>query len=1258
VPAYSNSLNYDKKFYRLFLLTLIGLLLLITLLVVPAVYFFEQQLVTSTIDKEEVNLRHTKNIVSEGIGEALADIEKLAHMAIESSLLSTEKDDLDSIAQLFLLIARNQNDRYAQLRYIDNNGDERVRIDSSSGYTLAVSSEQLQNKGDRYYFKQTMSTPKGGFFVSPFDLNIEYGQIAKPYQPMLRLAVPLDMEDGSRKGIFILNYDGRELLEKIKTSNVIGGISTSQLVNSDGFWILGESADQEWGFLLNRPEENLAIVNPGLWQHLNSATEGVYQDSEALYLFDTFNPFDDLFDRRFNAPSRVNLQTTDTRVGALKLLYKIATPVLYRNSFVNQPSGWLLLAFIYLLMGVIAWILTAVRRNREQAEEYDFSITQKREEEFRSYLESAPDGIVVCDRKGLILRVNKHSEDLFGYDRDELIGQPVEILIPAEFRKSHPDERNTYVSSPSAREMGVGLDIYGVRKDGSEFPADISLNFIETLNETHVIAAVRDKTKLKHIEDQLQIAKDTAEKASRLKTDFLANMSHEIRTPLNAVIGTVYLLRKDSELAPSLKPKVHSIDTAAQSLLSIVNDILDLSKIEAGEFALEMVPMQLSSLLLDVEAIFGPKAKELGLDLIISDLPSSVTNNVIADQTRIRQILFNIISNALKFTPDGHILLKVEALFPPPKKFGDRSLQTLSFEITDTGIGIEPDVVPKLFEAFKQADTSTTRNFGGTGLGLSIVKELCEAMNGSVSVKSETGHGSTFTVEIPLVLATDNEMEAAGLLVKPLEVLIAEDNPDHLSTLIKMCQKLGWKTDFVKDGQSLVDRVIERNNLKNPVQCLIVDWQMPKLDGLQAIQKIQQLQAPDRTPGALMVTSHDLQRLEDSQYADIPDSILQKPVSMSSLYNQVNKAFMHRFGREHDLVSSSHFKSDDLKWLTDVTILLVDDSDINVEIASSILKREGAQIFSCSNGREAIDWIHENEQPIDLILMDVQMPVMDGNSATREIRKIDRFADLPIIALTAGALVSERAKSIEAGMTDYLTKPFDPERMIRLIRHQLDINGRKAVPVVARDPTAHSSQLWPLIPGIDLQAVKDRTANDLAFFGRVLQRFIDDNRGLEDVDTFIESFQNDVDQSRRWAHKLAGNAGLIGANDILELAKSLERLLAEGKLQEASQLLSTLSEHYRELVKASSDFIHSLRVPDPSPQQAASATQSLKQTELEALCHALENHQFAAVGQFRTLADALAAEMSHHTFTELTAAIDSFNFSQAHSLLKPLLRRG
>ncbi|MBC8086573.1 MAG: PAS domain S-box protein [Phycisphaerae bacterium] len=546
---------------------------------------------------------------------------------------------------------------------------------------------------------------------------------------------------------------------------------------------------------------------------------------------------------------------------------------------------------------------------------------------------------------------------------------------------------------------------------------------------SRLVGAIWDVSESHAAKLALQQAMQVAEAANAAKSSFVANTSHELRTPLNAVIGLVYLLQQ-TNLSNEQHNLLRKIDVAGHSLLSVINNVLDLSKIEAGEILLEQRTFVVTELVTELEELFTQNAQAKGVQLRF-DIMGDISTPLNGDVTRLRQILTNFLSNALKFTEQGSVTLSVETL----QRDADCAL--MRFAVSDTGIGIPTEVQERLFTPFTQADASTSRQFGGTGLGLSIVKHFAEIMGGEVGLESTPDSGSTFWVELPF--ATDVvEVDDLYGATRPLDVLIAEDDEVQRQAVLGLARAFGWQAEAVSSGEAMIARALERHRSGQLPDVLLVDWQLGGIDGLSALAALSATLDGAPIPAAVVISAWDRDEILRANHAELADSVVSKPLGASSLFNAVNSAVARHTGGTDRVTRLTRLDGGNSHWLAGVRVLIVDDSEINLEVARRILEREGANVTTCQSGIDALQVIGEAACSFDAVLMDVQMPAMDGNEVTRRIRGELRLTQLPIIALTAGALVAERQRTIDAGMNDFLSKPLDPQRLVRTVRRNVE----------------------------------------------------------------------------------------------------------------------------------------------------------------------------------------------------------------------------
>jgi two-component system sensor histidine kinase/response regulator len=856
-------------------------------------------------------------------------------------------------------------------------------------------------------------------------------------------------------------------------------------------------------------------------------------------------------------------------------------------------------------------------------------------------------GIVATDIVGTITMYNAGAEHIFGWQECELVGQatperfhdPAEVEAAAERASAAagtPIDGFQVLVSDAGTTGGDGHTWTLIRKDGTRFPGTVITSVIRDAGGTPAgyLGVIQDITQRKQVEDSTRKARELAEEASRMKSDFLANMSHEIRTPMNAIIGMAHLAL-NTELTPRQRDYLKKIQLSGQHLLSIINDILDISKIEAGKLMVERAPFDLEETLASVISLISDRASEKKIELIL-DIANDVPIDLVGDSLRLGQILINYANNAVKFTAQGEINIIVRVT-----ERTDEGV-TLRFAVRDTGIGLTPEQCQLLFSAFTQADTSTTRQYGGTGLGLAISKRLAEAMGGGVGVESTPGQGSTFwfTAQLgihhgtPRVLLPEPDLRGR-------HVLVVDDNDNARQVMGEMLAGMSFEVDTVASGPEAVEAVRSAEGARHPYDLVFMDWMMPSMNGIEAMRRIRSLPLAE-PPHLVLVTAYGREEVFHQAEESGIRHILVKPVNASVMFDAAMRALHGSCSHECRIADpgSAAEQNRRLPTIAGARILLVEDNELNQEVALELLRLARFNVDLAENGRVALERLKGSDY--DLVLMDMQMPVMDGLEATRALRQNPRLAALPVLAMTANASEEDRRRCLESGMNDFLAKPIEPEHLWQALlkwipaRHTLTTEA-DAVPAVPPAPTFDLG-----IPALDSAQAVRRMLGKTDLYLNALRHFCKkQHNAAADIRTAIANV--DWPTAQRIAHTLKGSAGAIGAGQLAEQAAAIEAALAaSAQAADADLPLDALASSLDTLIAA---IRQRLSQYEPEPDAAA-------RPSLGEFVRLLEDSNPEAMAWLETHADALRGMMPQARLTEIEAAVRTCDLDDALRLLR------
>jgi two-component system sensor histidine kinase/response regulator len=753
---------------------------------------------------------------------------------------------------------------------------------------------------------------------------------------------------------------------------------------------------------------------------------------------------------------------------------------------------------------------------------------------FEGILAAASDAFVGMDIEGTVTEWNRAAEDLLGWTADEATGQRLsELIIPERYRDAHERGLRHYLETGEGPVIGQRIELAALHRDGHEIPIELSVFVTVTGGVERFNAFIHDISEHRRLTSELEAARDQALEASRMKSDFLAMMSHEIRTPMNGVLGMAGLLL-DTELDPEQREYAEIVRSSGDALLSIINDILDFSKVEAGKLDLEIVDVNLHTLVEEVADLLAARAHGKGLELatlIDPEVPLAVR----VDPGRLRQILLNLLSNAVKFTNAGEVVVCVTASEPAQGDVGIR------FEVTDTGIGIQPRDQDRLFEPFSQADSSTTRTYGGTGLGLAISRRLVELLGGELTVHSEPGVGSSFEFTLRLSRGEAAPTTVSRTDLTGLRTLIVDDNATNRKILEQQVASWRMASTSADGGAAALEQLRDEHAAGRRYDLALLDMDMPGVDGVELTRLIRADPATATLPVVLLTSSGVRGSHEAARQAGV-SAYLTKPVHQSQLFDAIAAVF--GAADASDVSPTTHATIAEDRARTRPPILVAEDNSANQKVAAAMLAKIGYRADIVANGAEAVEAVRRVSY--GAVLMDCQMPQMDGYAATAAIRSSEQAGAgrLPIIAMTAAATKGEEERCLLSGMDAYLSKPVDVERLATVLKQWIPVN----------DQHARSSSTAPVSADTDpfdsnrTASLQETMATRPGSFTGLMTGFVEEAAtSLANARTALGA--GDIEIVSRELHTVTGAAAAVGA---VSLASATRRLEEELKVEGAS----------------------------------------------------------------------------------------------------------
>ncbi|MGX9543065.1 response regulator [Shewanella sp. A22] len=1218
----------------------------LSLILILSLYFFCEKTISDTrvrlhtyANQAAELIKNRNKAFSEGL-VFLKSTPAMTELAASSTEDVYENILIQRLTETFEAYMLSLSNVY-QIRLIkaNANGSEIIRVERINGDIQIATKDLLQKKGDRDYFHNTILLNDGEIFTSTIEPNIENKKVEIPIRMTRRYSTPVYMSDGQVYGIIVINVEEDTLLDTISRLPTFDEVI---YINNDKSKIIlsNNKDDVRNSFLLDgyRFVDIFNISSSTLINLIYSDLNVIERDNYKL-IDVSVNITPDIFSQSAGVLTVHATQTTNKiYVTVLFILLKV-----FLCTFLLSIVG---MFFVY-----YSWVnnernIIANRINKELEEQ------KEKDDMFESLTELSPEAMVISDTKGQIILVNSQTEKLYGYDRTELVGKNISVLVPVSVAPKHDQYVDQYVRNPVVRPMGASKELYSRHSDGSSFPVEVSLSPVQLANRLVIASSIRNVAERKKIESTLKKAINEAKTANEAKSTFLANMSHEIRTPLNAVIGLTYLL-KDEHLSSSQLDLVTKIQLAGRSLLGIVNDVLDISKIEANKVKVINAPCNIQTLLEEVSGVFSGQAQNKGLSLHL-EIDSKISVWVDTDKKLLQQIITNLIGNAIKFTLNGSVSLRaklIESSILPSSK------QLIRFEVQDTGIGISNAIQERIFQPFNQADDGANRRFEGTGLGLAIVTSLSQLLGGEVFVESTMGVGSCFSFEVPFSAADFDKDIVNDSTVDILKIWVIETT----SELSQLAKSLGWNTFIASKNGVLTEEYQQKliNKIELP-DFVLIESDLASDESLALFDKLVNKNEWQNIPLIATISPQNVAYVKTVDSKNIIEAYATKPVSASTLFTIVNDTVSSLTGNVQKVLESTRMENIKAKWLPNVKILVVDDSEMNLEVVQRILSKNGALVTTANSGELAIKYISNGLDEYDIVLMDVHMPVMDGLETVAYIRQQLGLRQLPIIALTAGTTDDEKKNAMSAGMNDFLTKPIEPTRLIVCIRKLIENYRNDAVKIdnyefLQSDLPVDTNE-WPQITGI--VSSSDLFQGDISLFEFALKRLFKEHHQFEEID--LDNLMLETEEQRlvlaSLIHKLRGSAGMVGAKELYDVSSQAEMLLRKDYTNFDASMIKIMLALFSSLkANCQSFLVERERAKQAEIKVESSNAQSISREGLAKLLDMLESNNLDAITFFHNESAGLAMLIEHDDFKAVKEHIENLNYKQAYKILNVYL---